>query len=69
MAGYIDVAAAIKTAEELLKEQAGLHKRIGIVRTDLRNAVEMKTATAEQATFVREHFPVRTRKAKAKATA
>lgn len=66
---YIDVDRAIKQATELIAEQKNLHKRMGIVRTDLRNAVELKVTNAEQTAFVREHFPVRTRKTKAKAQA
>lgn len=61
MAAYIDVSAAIKEAEHLLKQKADLMEKIQIVRTDLRNSVTMSVANAEQVQWIEEQFPVRER--------
>lgn len=65
MAGYIDVGAAIKVAEQAIKAREAAIKAVGIVRTDLRNAVEMGGATAEQKAWVAKNFPPRERTEKA----
>jgi hypothetical protein len=67
MPGYINVDAAIQEATNLLKQRDSLQSKIGIVRTDLRNAVELGQASAEQVKYVRETFPKRERKTKSKA--
>jgi hypothetical protein len=65
MAGYIDVNAALTEAKDAVKNREGALRRVGIVRADLRHAVEQGTATAEQSAAIRGMFPPRTRKAKA----
>lgn len=63
---YIDVDAAIAAAKSALKDRSNAMARVGIVRTDLRNAVTMGAATPEQRKWIEEQFPVRERKRKAK---
>lgn len=65
--GYIDVDAAIKVGRDVLAEKRRVLDKIDIVRTDLRHAVAMGSATAEQKQWVAENFPLRTRKARPKA--
>lgn len=62
--GYIDVPKALNTARKLVAEYETVMSRIGIVRTDLRNAVELGDATPEQATEIAAMFPKRERKSK-----
>jgi uncharacterized protein (UPF0303 family) len=69
MAGYIDIPAAIKQAEQLLKEKEELFAKIEIIRTDLRHAVVMGGATEDQKKWVAEKFPTVKRTRKPKGTA
>ena len=64
---YINVDAAIKAAEALLKQHRAIQDKIAIVRQDLRNAVTMGGANGEQAKWIGDTFPVRERKTKTKA--
>lgn len=64
--GYIDVDAAIKVAQKMLKEKAAVMKNIDTVRSDLRNAVDRKETNAEQSKWIGETFPVRERVTKNK---
>lgn len=66
MAGYIDVGAAIKVAEKMLKEKAEVMRNIDTVRSDLRNAVDRKETTPDQTKWIGETFPVRERTSKNK---
>lgn len=62
MAGYMDVTAAISTAEDLLTRKRKLLKEIDTVRTDLRNSSTRKEGTPEQRQWIETHFPIRERK-------
>lgn len=64
MPGYIDVDAAIAEAKRLLSQHKEAQEKVAIVRTDLRNAVSLGQANAEQRKYITETFPVRTRKSK-----
>lgn len=64
MAGYIDVSAAIKVAEKLLKDKSEIMRNIDTVRSDLRNAVDRKETDAEQTKWIGEQFPVAQRERK-----
>jgi hypothetical protein len=66
MAGYIDIPAAITQAEKLLAEKRRVLTQIDIVRTDLRHAVVMGGATAEQKQWVEKTFPLVERNRKKK---
>lgn len=59
--GYIDVDAAIREAKKLQGEKDSVLQRLSIIRTDLRNAVTMKAANAEQTKWIEEQFPLRER--------
>jgi hypothetical protein len=61
MPGYMDVGAAINTAEKLLREKTALFKKIDTVRTDLRNSMTRGEPTADQSKWIEQHFPVRER--------
>lgn len=63
---YIDVDKAIEVGKQVLAEKRNLLDRIDIVRTDLRHAVTMGSATAEQKQWVAENFPLRARRARPK---
>jgi hypothetical protein len=67
--GYMNVSAAIKVAERLLKEKADLFKKIDTVRSDLRNAVIRKEANETEVKWIEETFPVRERPGRAVAAA
>lgn len=69
MAGYMDVGAAIKTAESLLDKKRQLLQQIDTVRTDLRNAATRNEGTPEQRQWIETHFPIRERKKKSKPAA
>lgn len=64
---YIDVAAAIKVAEDVLKRKAAIMDEQDIVRSDLRHAVTMRAVTPEQEKWIGEQFPLRKRKTTKKA--
>lgn len=64
--GYIDVDAAIEVAKDVLRRKAAIMEEQDIVRSDLRHAVTMKAANADQARWIGEQFPMRKRETKAK---
>jgi len=66
MTGYIDIPAAIAQAQKLLAEKRRVLEQIDIVRTDLRHAVTMGGASAEQKKWVEDTFPLVERKRKKK---
>lgn len=68
MASYINVSAAKAEAEKLLTEKDDLQKKIAIVRTDLRNAVTMNGATAEEKAWISKTFPEVKRSRKGKSS-
>jgi hypothetical protein len=70
MPSYIDIQAAIEAAKKLLVQHKKTQREIAIVRTDLRNAVELGGGTPDQRKWIADTFPVakRTRKTKAGAS-
>jgi hypothetical protein len=63
---YINVDQAIKEAKKITEDKAEVLRKLNIVRTDLRNAVDMGGCTPEQIKFITETFPIRERKTKNK---
>jgi hypothetical protein len=59
--GYMDVDKAIEAAKKALAQKRAVMKIIDTVRSDLRNALERKEVTPEQAKWIGETFPIRTR--------
>lgn len=66
---YINVEQAIKEAEAALARKDKATQNVAIIRTDLRNAIALKAANAEQAKWIEEHFPARERNTDPKAKA
>jgi hypothetical protein len=61
---YIDVDKAIALSRQLQEQKEKLFAQIDIVRRDLRNAVTVGGANAEQRKYVQETYPLRKRTVK-----
>lgn len=67
MPAYMDLPKAIEAAKEAVKQRQASLKILDTIRSDLRNAVERKETTPEQAKWIMETFPIRERTRKSKA--
>lgn len=71
MPSYMDIPKAIEAAKLAIKQRQASLRNMDTIRHDLRNAVERKETSADEAKWILETFPLRerTRKSSTKAAA